>query len=209
MKKYGILISILSVFLLSFSSISGFELSVQMDSLNSNTSIWGADIIVTSDRDPYYAILASTISCYYSQDRGKIIRPLLLVPESGLLNQHYRFINQFDSDNPSILCLGKEIDASFDTECLIDSPVNLSLKLAGYYPEKSKAIIASYGNISDYTAALIASPLSSYLHIPIIFEDDNYDDIIDVLIEKGIKDIYIIGDVISDYFYDFNITVFS
>lgn len=151
------------------------------------------DIIITSDQDPYYGILGSSIACRYPTIDEPILKPLLVTSSPILLSQQERFIEQYKDHIQTILCLGTSIETSYETICLGETPLDVSFQLISLYKNVDTAIILPYGNQTEYTMALTASPLASYLEIPILLYDDNTEQIEQTLQQYNIDHVYIIG----------------
>jgi len=178
-----------------------FFIHLEAQQIETPEYIWNADIFIVSDKDPYYSLLSSSIACYYPfENSTSVLKPILINPGGKLLDQHQRFIDSYDSD-ALIVSIGQNIKTSYETITIDKSPVDLSIFLTYCYSQSSKAMIIPYGTGNDYTNALLATPLSSYLHIPILIYQNNTQEINEVIQDLKIDELFIIGDINPEIFF--------
>ncbi len=147
-------------------------------------------IILVSDDDPFFGIIGASIACSY-RDNEWILKPLLIVDDS-LTEGETRFIDRFDVDKP-LLVIGEHIDTNLPVVEMMGSPADASIEITYLlYEESQEVLILPY---DSYKLSLVASPLASYLGIPILVYDDNDDDINQLLLYLKTCTAYVVGDI--------------
>lgn len=160
------------------------------------------DIIIASEKNPFYSILGTPLACGYN-DTNQLLKPMLLVENNTLSQKQLKFISTFTSSK-EILSIGFS-PTNHESTTLLGSPSLISQKIAKtYFQQSDEALILPYNQtITAYTQSLIASPLASYLHIPILLYDtaqQNHQEIRETLSQIDTKKIYLVGDISPNIF---------
>ncbi|UCF12618.1 MAG: hypothetical protein JSW06_11400 [Thermoplasmatales archaeon] len=137
--------------------------------------------IAVSDSDPFYALIATPLAVNYDQDGNQSIIPL--------------YIQNFS--NPS-QAIEKAVDRIGSVTEIIDtskSAEEWSLEIAQEYWESSDAVLLIENNESGYNLGIAASPIASYLSIPVIVVDELDLDVKEVLEDLGVKYSLVCGDI--------------
>jgi len=155
------------------------------------------DIVVIPSSDPYYGIIGSYIACWYDNKTSDTLLPLLVSKNRNLSDKQYNFINNiFRNDNEEILVLGESINTEFKTNEILGSPSDISLNVTQHiFKNSSSALIVPYGTMDDYELSLIASPLASYLNIPILLYYENEGKIQELCTKLDIKNCFLVGNI--------------
>ncbi|MDG6217988.1 MAG: C25 family cysteine peptidase [Candidatus Thermoplasmatota archaeon] len=200
-------ISIISIVMLSF-VFSPLILShtTHMDPYSNNSMLLlnNPDIILVSDQDPFFSILGSQLACWYNSTH-QFLKPLLLVQNHTLSSRQLDFLSTFGPEK-NLTSIGFIPENYERGTSILGSPSTISLDLAKtHFNHSSEALILPYDqSLSTYTYSLLASPLASYLHIPILFFDTiekNHHDIAMTLDTLNIETVYLVG-ISSSYFQD-------
>ncbi|UCH72423.1 MAG: hypothetical protein JSW62_02430, partial [Thermoplasmatales archaeon] len=142
--------------------------------------------IIVPDNCPFYPLIATPLAVNYDNDGNQNIVPL--------------FVENFEDVSKSVKQAKSWIDVIPD---LIinpdDSPKEISLELAETYWKSSKgALIIEYTQ-EGYCLGTIATPIASYLCIPVIVTDELDEDVIEVLSDLGVTHTIICGENIDGY----------
>lgn len=205
MKKLILISSLcLAFFLINSSLIYSLPLGQNNESIITPTSLNNVDIILSSDENPYYALLATSIASWYESSE-QTTKPFLLVHNQTLSIRQKSFISTFDQHS-HIISIGF-IPNNIETHSsYIGSPSELSMQLAKTeFQQTEKVLILPFdGTISAYSLSLIATPLASYLHMPILLFDTqqpNQAQVKQTLDELNVDTIYLVG-ISTAYFQD-------
>ncbi len=185
---------LLTIFLLCIIGLQSNIITHVMADTSNSLGLDDTTIVLVSDDDPYYAILGASISCFYDDLNKSTIYPLLICEKPSLTSRQQKFIDRFSPSQINITCIGEHISTGYNSLDFIGTPSDISLDLLTYYKNCTKALILPYGNVFNYQLAITATPIASYSHIPIIIYNNNSDEIEDALVNRGIKDIILIGD---------------
>jgi len=200
-QNFKIFLIIVTITILFSHNIIKADIHQQVEILN----IWDSDVIIIPDTNPYYAIIASSISCYYTNEKNEILKPLLIINKSELNEKQKIFIKSFN-DESKLLSLGIETtNHSFQSTSIIKTPIDLSLHLLTQFNNNNQALILPYDKGNGYELSLIACPISNYLNIPIILYENNSEIIKNSLIENEITNLYIVGNITNDFNDQFNV----
>lgn len=155
------------------------------------------DIILTSEKNPFYSILGTSLACWYN-NTNQFLKPMLIVENNTLSQKQLEFISTFQSAK-KILSIGFSPTNQASTT-IIGNPSSISQKIAKtYFQQSDQVLILPYNQtITAYTQSLTASPIASYLHIPILFYDttqQNHQGIIETLNQLNTKKIYFVGNI--------------
>jgi len=144
--------------------------------------------LLVSDKDPFYALIATPVAVNYDKDCNQRVIPLLLSDDV------------YDPDKPAQrviddLYVGSKlrlIDNSMDAK-------EVSLEIASEYWESSEGALIIKYNQSGYNLALSAVPFASYLSIPVIVTDELDEDVTKVLTDLGVKVTMVFGEDIKGF----------
>ena len=185
MKKNDKLIVLLGVAILVMASIGvyywayeeGGPTTLSADKLVGISGTFSEDLpdaITVSDTDPFYALIATPLAVHYDSDGGQEIIPL--------------YVKNFENPSRAVKqaqsMIGKTIDLIVDGS---KSPEEISLELAKQYWEKSDAVLLIEDSQEGYNLGVIATPIASYLSIPIIVTDEVDVEILSFLRELGVE----------------------
>lgn len=151
------------------------------------------DGLLVSTDDPFYSIISLPLACWYNQT-AQFLKPFVLIEKNSLSSKQIAFLSATHSENNllSIGCKPKD----YTTLSFMGSPVSISQKITkNYFQSSDTALILPYNSTPQaYKISMLASPLASYLHIPILLydtEQQNHADIIDTLQTMNISTIYL------------------
>jgi len=157
-----------------------------------------ADVVVISDNDPFFGIIGSSVACWYDfNNNSDGLLPLIVQNNGKLNNNQEKFLwSLLKSKNKELLVLGNSLKTTYKKTEILGSPPDVSIKVATHVFDRSSTIlIIPYKNDNSYTLGLKASPMASYLNIPILIYDDNLLEINQVCSVLGTTDAYVIGDL--------------
>jgi len=130
------------------------------------------EVIITSDLNPFYSIIATPVACWYDIAPGSTVpyglKPLLIGVNGNLDNSQDRFLSYFGSD--SLLLIG---DVDKEGTKFTGSPAEISLEILSSEYERTAGVLVVPETEIGYELGIAAAPLASYLNIPIIVVDDS------------------------------------
>ena len=156
------------------------------------------DVIIIPDSNPFFGIIGSYIACWYDTDNNLTGLLPLLVQHNGKLNVHQElFLDQYlKNKDKKLLVLGKQVDSKYDTTEILGSPPTVAINAATQvFTHASTVMIIPYDTEDAYQLSLIASPLASYLNIPILIYDDNQIELINICNILNTSNAFVIGDI--------------
>ena len=144
------------------------------------------DAVAVSDADPFYALIATPIAVHYNADGKQEIIPM--------------YVQNYSNPSRAISRAEEQVDIAAN-EFIDDSKSSKewSIELAKKYWSSSEAALIIENNESGYNLGVMATPLASYLSIPIIVTDKLDHQIREVFNELGVKRTLICGDNIEGY----------
>jgi hypothetical protein len=157
-----------------------------------------ADAVVVPDSDPSFGILGSSVACWYDTETNTSgLLPLLVQNNGTLTDAQHRFLDTyFSSANDSILVLGEHLNISIPTTEIVGNPPTVAVSLAvQLFSQASAILVLPYGTQDAYELGLHASPLASYLNIPLLFYDQNDAEIQAVCSQLQVTQAYLVGEV--------------
>ena len=196
MKKNDKLVVILGVIILIIASIGIYnwvpgETEVSYAEIEDFFGVSGdfssiPDAITVSDNCPYYPLIATPLAVHYDKDGEQYLKPLYVKnfdePSSAITRVQ---------DQIGILSNAETFDGSMDAK-------NYSLYIAKKYWDKSKAALIIKSDEGGYNLGVAATPLASYLSIPVIVTDKIDQDVKEVFEDLGVEYSLICGDI-EDY----------
>ena len=196
MKKNDKVIVVIGALILIISSIGIYvwedsETTVSAAPINDFLSISGSisnipDAIIVSDANPFYALIATPLTIHYDLEGNQEIIPLYIQNSS----------NPSQSVKNAIDQIGKNVNE------FIDDSMNAeewSLEIAEKYWTKSEAALIIESNETGYNLGVIATPLASYLRIPIIIAEELNSNVRRVLNDLKVKKTLICGENIEGF----------
>lgn len=157
-----------------------------------------ADVVVVAESDPYYSLIGTSVACWYDRTTNTTgLLPLLVHHEGKLTGAQQRFLSSYlPSTNKTILVLGDHLQTSYQTTEILGSAPMVALSLATLaFTMAPTVMIIPYGTEEAYYLSLLATPLASYLNIPILISDHNDVEIQAVCTQLHTSSAYFIGDI--------------
>ncbi len=168
-----------------------------------------ADVIAIPDTDPLYCLLGSSVACFYT-DNESIIKPLLIYQNGSFSAQQERFLQEYGSKETLILSIGGTVTSTYPTISLLGSPAEVSIQLSKYlFSQVSSALILASSDNTSYELGIQASPLASYLNIPVLFYDNNQQALQETLEGLQASTLYLIGNISTSYFTSYELVTLS
>ncbi|MCK5458425.1 MAG: hypothetical protein KAI20_00920, partial [Thermoplasmatales archaeon] len=203
MNRKITILSMLTVFVLIATSFSAIGDIVEEEQLKGNsmrdykvTSTLTSDMpaaIAVSDSNPFYALIATPLAVRYNEEGNQTVIPL--------------YVKNFNDPSKAVeraeQQVGMEVDFVISD---IFTPKEISLFIAGMFWEESNAALLIKDDKQGYEFGMVATPLASYLSIPVIVTDDIDTEVTTVLDDLGVENIYICGDLTSGFY---NVTKFN
>jgi len=192
MKKNDKLIVILGVIILITASIGIYywapeKPTVGVANVEDFVAICGEmidepDAATVSDSCPFYPLIATPLAIHYDKDGEQYKAPL--------------YVKNFDDPSSAVTGARGMIGEPLN-EIIIESgsPQNVSLQIAQTYWKSSEGVLLIKNNQSGYELGVLATPLASYLRIPVVVVDELDENVKDVLRDLGVKYSLICGDV--------------
>jgi len=197
MKKNDKLIVLTGVIILILAAIGIYywvpeEAGVGAAKLNNFISVTGElkdmpDAITVADSNPFYPLIATPLAINYCEEGEQTVIPLYVM----------------NMENPSRAILRAQDQLDGGKECEIisadEDAKEASLRIAQKYWENSDAALIIEYNEPGYNLGLLATPLASYLRIPVIVTEELDADVTDVLIDLEVKKTIVCGENIEGY----------
>ncbi len=204
MNRGNILLSIIAVLILLLSSLSTVSTqytSTTVQSKQTNvaalagkpsdqsetlTSVLPHPILV-SDSDPFYALIATPVALHYDAEGNQEVIPLYVInfgnPSSAITRLMEMGYNEGD-----MIVIEYLIDGSISAK-------QVSLNVAQTYWENSDSALILTPDSEGYNLGVIATPLASYLNIPVIVTDIIDEPVLTVLTNLGVHNLYVCGHI--------------
>lgn len=203
MNRKITILSMLTVFVLITTSFSAIGDIIEEEQLEENstrdykvTSTLTSDMpaaIAVSDSNPFYALIATPLAVHYNEEGNQTVIPL--------------YVKDFNDPSKAVERAEQQIGIEVDFVISdIFTPKEISLSIAGMFWEESNVALLIKDNKQGYELGMVATPLASYLSIPIIVTDDIDTEVTTVLDDLGVENIYICGDLTSGFY---NVTKFN
>lgn len=197
--KYIMILYVVSIILFQSSAVS----FIPNENKQHGQTILSADVIAVTDSFPLYSIIGSSLACYYTANES-ILKPFLIYHNDTFSAAQNRFLNQYDTNTLHIISIGGQIATEFPHTSFTGSPADVSLQLCtSFFITVDSVIILPINQENSYELGLQIAPLASYLHIPIIFYDDNDLEIHEVLTRLHVSTLYIVGSLASTVLLEF------
>jgi hypothetical protein len=156
------------------------------------------DVIIIPDSNPFFGIIGSYIACWYNSNNNSTgLLPLLVQHNEKLTDHQEIFLDQYlKNKDKKLLVIGKKLNTKYDKTEIPGCPPIVAVSIAKHvFKEASNVIIIPYDTENAYQLSLIASPLASYLNIPILIYDENQLELQDVCDTLNTTNAFVIGDL--------------
>jgi hypothetical protein len=167
------------------------------------------DAIIIPETNPFFGIIGSYIACWYGTDENSSgLRPLLVQDNQKLTYNQEIFLDKYLNNNDEkLLVLGEKLDCKYDTIELLGGPVSVAINASLHaFSQASSVLILPYNSTDAYELGLVASPIASYLDIPILFYNNNQMELQNVCDILNVTMAYVVGDIQLSFQ---NISIFS
>lgn len=196
MKKNDKIIVILGVIILILASVGIYywvpEEKVKPMGLNDFIYVTGnlkdqPGSIKVSDDCPFYPLIATPLAINYNEMAEQSVIPL--------------YIMNFENPSDSIINLQKQLDGRKKCEIIEkgESVKDASLRLAKKYWKNSEAALIIENNKTGYNLGVLATPIASYLRIPVIVTEQIDEEVMSVLNDLGVEKTIVCGENIEGY----------
>jgi len=182
--KQKMIISILSMvlFIASNISVTAVVIKTEEAGIDNETLFYDTpNAIAVSDSNPFYALIATPLACHYEEGEQNII-PL--------------YVKDFDNPSKAVVRAEQEqigITADFVISDVF-TPKEASLITAQFWDNAPGALIIK-DDQNGYNLGMVATPLASYLNIPVIVTDEIDTDVKTVLNNLEVSYLYICGEL--------------
>jgi hypothetical protein len=145
------------------------------------------DSITVSSCNPFYPLIATPLAVNYNEAREQTIIPM--------------FVMNFNNPSTAVTRIQAQLDRNKNTETIKDdeSPKNASLRIAMSHWESSQAVLIIEDDEQGYNLGVIATPLASYMRIPVIVTDDIDADVTRVLNDLGVEKTIVCGNNLKGF----------
>jgi len=192
----GFLLILSSLGIVSFSSVAEQNettLSLVTEQAPSVISATRPTAITVSDANPFYALLATPLAVNYDNTGQQTVIPF--------------YVKNFT--HPSSTVLRTEGELGMLTDLVIGnvfSPKDASLFVAETFWETSPTVMIIKQDQQGYNVGMPATPIASYLNIPILITSSFDTEIKDMLTELETSKIYVCGDLEIDASFNISTT---
>lgn len=140
------------------------------------------DAVTVSDCNPFYALIATPLAVHCNNDNYQEVIPL--------------YVQNFNEPSSAIDRAEEQIGI-YSNEVIrgLKSAKEISLELAEKYWESSEGVLLIEDIQSGYNLGVLATPLASYLSIPVIVTDEMDADVRAVLEDLGVRCSIVCGDI--------------
>jgi hypothetical protein len=197
MKKNDKLIVITGVIILILAAIGIYywvpeQAGVGAAKINNFINVTGSlkeypDAITASDGSPFFPLIATPLAVNYGEDGEQTVIPL--------------YVMNLENPSRAILRIQDQLDGGKTNEIIgnDESVEEASIRIARTYWQKSDAVLIIENTESGYTLGLLATPLASYMRIPVIVAEEIGTEITEVLTDLEVKKTIVCGDNIQGY----------
>ena len=148
--------------------------------------------IEVADSSPFYALIATPLAVHYDKEGNREVIPMYI---KNMTNPSRAVIRTEQM-------VGRFIDLVIDGK---KSPKEVSLELAEKYWGKSDLALIIKDDKEGYEVGLVATPIASYLSIPVIVTDKIDSPVIKTLSKLKVRYILICGNLSTDAFKSYKI----
>ncbi len=192
MKKSDKIVVLLGVAILILASIGIYfwspeEIKEEVPSIEELSKVCGVfsgrvDAATVSDSNPFYPLIVTPLTINYNAKGEQYVAPLYVI--------------NFDEPSDAVVKAKEAIGLPLN-EFIIQSgsSKNISLEVAKKYWESSKAVILVKDDQSGYALGVLATPLASYLSVPVIVTNETDSDVMNVLRDLSVEYSLVCGDI--------------
>ncbi len=143
--------------------------------------------ISVSDSCPFYPLIATPLSINYDENAQQAVIPL--------------YVMDFEKPSTAITRLQGQLKRTKESETIRDdeSAKTASLRIAKNYWDSSEAALLIEYTEQGYNLGVLATPIASYLRIPVIVTDALDSEVTSVLNDLGVKKTIICGENLTGY----------
>jgi len=140
------------------------------------------DTITVSDDCPFYPLIVTPIAVHYDNSGEKTVVPL--------------YVKNIEEPSSAVARLEESLNFAYSEE-LIDpmNAINYSIYIARKYWETSDAVLIIKYNETGYNLAVSATPIASYLGIPVIVADEITTELSSLFEDLNVKYSFVCGDI--------------
>lgn len=179
----GVIVAFITIFWIAiYSPIDASSDHMDIDELISlkGTLSTMPDAVSVSDQNPFYPLITTPITIQHHSD-GTIVKPLYVKNTTTPSSAIEKAMNMIDIDPDEIIKTG--------------SAKNVSLHIARTYWEQSEGVLLIEDSQIGYNLGVLATPIASYLTIPIIVTDAVDQDVRSVINDLGITTSLVCGNL--------------
>ncbi len=143
--------------------------------------------ITVSSNDPFYPLIATPLAVNYNEDGEQMVIPL--------------YVMNFKDPSTAVTRLQGQLAFGKNDETIKDDETakNASLRIATTYWDQSEAALLIEDDEAGYNLGIAATPIASYLRIPVIITGEMDSDVTRVLKDLGVKKTIICGRNLKGY----------
>jgi len=143
--------------------------------------------ITVSDNCPFYPLIATPLSINYDENAQQSVIPL--------------YVMDFENPSTAITRLQSQLKRNKESETIRDdeSAKAASLRIAKDYWDSSEAALLIEYTEQGYNLGVLATPIASYLRIPVIVTDTIDSEVTSVLNDLGVKMTIICGENLTGF----------
>ena len=196
MKKNDKLIVVLGVLILILASIGVYYYDARTETLEKADiehfyNVCGVmsdkpNAIIVPDSCAFYPLVATPLAVNYDKEGNQFVAPL--------------YVENAESPSEAVKKVRSLIGSVPDL--MLDESITIkdtSIKLAKDYWKRSSAALLIEDSQEGYNLGIIATPIASYLSIPVIITDEVDNEVKDVLNNLGVTKTIVCGDNIEGY----------
>ena len=182
--KQKFVVTIVGIIILILSNISAVASVMKTENVEGNNETLFYDTpnaIAVSDSNPFYALIATPLACHYEGGEQQVI-PL--------------YVKDFKNTSKAVIRAEQEqicMPADFVISDVF-TPKEASLITAQFWNSAPGALIIK-DDQDGYNLGMVATPIASYLNIPVIVTDEIDLEVKTVLNNLGVTYLYICGDL--------------
>jgi hypothetical protein len=170
-----VMIIIGSVYILVFGSSQQKVHEISIEDVLELTSERNSveDVVIASDECPFLPLIATPIACWYdiggsSEDRYGL-KPLLIAEEGTLDHNQNRFINNCGLNSAAVI---GDVESA-GGEQFTGTTAEIAISVAKYTYSRAAGALIIETNMAGYELGVAATPMASYLNIPVIVVDSS------------------------------------
>ena len=142
--------------------------------------------ITVCDSSPFYALIATPLALHYCSDGALYVKPLLVKNHTEPSRAVTRVVDQIGYG------IGLHLDCAM-------SPEEWSVEIARSYWTSSDAVLLMPDTEEGYNLGGLATPIASYLGIPVIVAHEMNQSVMQILSMLNVKKTIVVGDTLDGY----------